>query len=159
MSAARDAAGGEVQHDPGAAARNAADLQPAVMQLQHRLGQRQAAVEGGRAQFKVHCVQCHGSGAAGGNGYPNLNDDDWLWGGDLKTIEYTITQGIRNPNHDETRMSQMPAFGRDAILTADQIGDLASYVRVISHQEPVSRASQRGALLFAANCAVCHGPD
>ena len=119
----------------------------------------QAAVEGGRAQFKVHCVQCHGSGAAGGNGYPNLNDDDWLWGGDLKTIEYTITQGIRNPNHDETRMSQMPAFGRDAILTADQIGDLASYVRVISHQEPVSRASQRGALLFAANCAVCHGPD
>ncbi len=119
----------------------------------------QAAIEGGRAQFKVHCVQCHGSGAAGDKGYPNLNDDDWLWGGDLKTIEYTITHGIRNPDHDQTRQSQMPAFGRDGILTTDQIGDLASYVRTISHQEPAGRASARGAALFAANCAVCHGPE
>ena len=36
-------------------------------------------------------MQCHGSGAAGSVGYPNLNDDDWLWGGDLKSIEYTLT--------------------------------------------------------------------
>jgi len=119
----------------------------------------QAAVEGGRAQFKVHCVQCHGSGAAGSKGYPNLNDDDWLWGGDLKAIEYSIEHGIRNPDHDETRVSQMPAFGRDDILTPAQIGDIASYVRTVSHQQSASRASTRGGALFAANCAICHGSD
>ena len=52
-----------------------------------------AAIEGGRAAFKVHCVQCHGSGAAGSKGYPNLNDDDWLWGGDLAAIQTTLPSG------------------------------------------------------------------
>jgi cytochrome c oxidase cbb3-type subunit 3 len=119
----------------------------------------QAAVEGGRAAFKVHCVQCHGSGAAGAKGYPNLNDDDWLWGGDLATIEKTITDGVRNPNHDATRVSMMPAFGRDQLLTGAQVNDVVAHVRVISRQDKGSAASQRGAKLFADNCAVCHGPD
>ncbi|MBB5686673.1 cytochrome-c oxidase, cbb3-type subunit III [Sphingobium boeckii] len=118
----------------------------------------QAAVEGGRAAFKVHCVQCHGSGAAGSKGYPNLNDDDWLWGGDLKTLEYTIEHGIRNPDHDQTRMSQMPAFGRDAILDGKQIADLTAHVRAISRQDKAGAASARGGQLFTDNCAVCHGP-
>jgi cytochrome c oxidase cbb3-type subunit 3 len=118
----------------------------------------QAAIEGGRAAFRVHCVQCHGSGAAGSTGYPNLNDDDWLWGGDLASIEYTITNGVRNPDVDTTRVSQMPAFGRDGILDAGQVQDAVSYVRVLSRQEPQSASSQRGAVLFEANCAVCHGP-
>lgn len=119
----------------------------------------QAAVEGGRAAFKVHCVQCHGSGAAGAKGYPNLNDDDWLWGGDLATIEQTITHGVRNPDHAETRVSIMPAFGRDQLLTAAQVNDVVAHVRVISRQDKPSPASQRGAQIFADNCAVCHGPD
>lgn len=119
----------------------------------------QQAVEGGRAAFKVHCVQCHGSGAAGSPGYPNLNDDDWLWGGDLKTIEYTISNGIRNPDHAETRMSQMPAFGKDGILQPGQIDDVVAFVRTISGQEKASVAANRGKALFQANCAVCHGPD
>ena len=119
----------------------------------------QAAVEGGRAAYKVHCVQCHGSGAAGSKGYPNLNDDEWIWGGDIETIEYTIMHGIRNPDHDETRMSQMPAFGRDDMLTPAQIEDVAAYVRTVSRQQPASRSSARGAELFTANCAVCHGDD
>jgi len=117
----------------------------------------QAAVEGGRAAFKVHCVQCHGSGAAGFKGYPNLNDDDWLWGGDLQTIEYTIEHGIRNPDHEKTRFSQMPAFGRDGILKPAEIGDLTAFVRTISRQQPADAAAQRGAALYANNCAVCHG--
>ncbi|EPR11016.1 hypothetical protein M527_04695 [Sphingobium indicum IP26] len=117
----------------------------------------QAAVEGGRAAFKVHCVQCHGSGAAGSKGYPNLNDDDWLWGGDIKQIHTTLVHGIRQPGRAETRMSQMPAFGRDGILTSEQVEDVVSHVRVISRQEKPSAASQRGAKLFADNCAVCHG--
>mgnify|MGYP002723421901 CR=1 FL=1 len=119
----------------------------------------QAAVEGGRAAFKVHCVQCHGSGAAGSKGYPNLNDDDWLWGGDIKQIHTTLVHGIRQPGHDGTRMSQMPAFGRDGILTPPQIEDLVSFVRVVSRQEKPSASAQRGGKLFADNCAVCHGSN
>lgn len=118
----------------------------------------QAAVEGGRAAFKVHCVQCHGSGAAGSKGYPNLNDDDWLWGGDLAAIEQTIVDGIRNPEHAATRLSIMPAFGRDQLLQAAQIDDVVAHVRAISHQQKGDAASRRGAALFADNCAVCHGP-
>jgi cytochrome c oxidase cbb3-type subunit III len=118
----------------------------------------QAAIQGGAAAFKTHCVQCHGSGAAGSPGYPNLNDDDWLWGGDLKAIEQTITHGIRNPDVAETHSSLMPAFGRDGILAPPQVQDIVSHVRVISGQEKASTASGRGAALFEANCAVCHGP-
>ena len=118
----------------------------------------QAAVEGGRAAFKVHCVQCHGSGAAGSKGYPNLNDDDWLWGGDLATIEKTIIDGIRNPDHAETRLSIMPAFGRDQLLTVAQVDDVVAHVRTISRQQGADVATRRGALVFAENCAVCHGP-
>ena len=119
----------------------------------------QQAIAGGRAAFRVNCVQCHGSGAAGSVGYPNLNDDDWLWGGDIATIHTTLVNGVRQPNNDLTRMSIMPAFGRDAILQPGEISDVADYVRTVSHQQPVTGASQRGAVVFAANCAVCHGPD
>jgi cytochrome c oxidase cbb3-type subunit 3 len=116
------------------------------------------AVAGGRAAFRVNCVQCHGAGAAGVVGlYPNLNDDDWLWGGNLREIEQTIAHGIRQPGDDQTRTSQMPSFGRDGILTAAQIEDVTSHVRTLSRLEKASASSARGAELFAANCAVCHG--
>jgi cytochrome c oxidase cbb3-type subunit 3 len=118
----------------------------------------QAAVQGGAAAFRVHCVQCHGAGGAGVKKlYPSLTDDDWLWGGDLASIEYTIAHGIRKPDHKVTRTSQMPAFGRDGILDAAQIADVVSHVRVISKQDKPSAASARGNALFQANCAVCHG--
>lgn len=117
----------------------------------------QAAVEGGRAAFRVNCVQCHGSGAAGGTGYPNLNDDDWLWGGDIKSIAFTITHGARSADDDESRQSQMPAFGE--ILKPAEIDSLVAHVRAISGQQPASAASAAGAQLFADNCAACHGAD
>jgi len=117
-----------------------------------------AAIEGGRAQFRIHCIQCHGTGAAGIQGlYPNLNDDDWLWGGDLKAIQYTLINGIRNPDVPTTRTSQMPSFGRDGILQPAQIDDVVSFVRTISGQDAANASSARGAALFAANCVVCHG--
>jgi cytochrome c oxidase cbb3-type subunit 3 len=119
----------------------------------------QAAVDGGRAAFRMHCVQCHGSGAEGSPGYPNLNDDDWLWGGDMAAIETTIRHGIRNPEHERTRTSAMPAFGRDGILQPAQIEDLVAHVRTISGQQRGSGSARRGAELFAENCAACHGPD
>ena len=113
----------------------------------------QAAIAGGRAAFKVNCVQCHGSGAAGFEGYPNLNDDDWLWGGDLKAIEFTLSKGIRQPGGDETRQSLMPAFGD--ILSREQIEQVSGHVLSLSGK---ARANAAGAQLFADNCSVCHGP-
>lgn len=118
-----------------------------------------AAQEGGRSAFKVYCTQCHGAGAAGGKGYPNLNDDDWLWGGDLATIQKTLEHGVRQPGDDKTRMSQMPAFGRDGILKPEEVQDAVSFVRFVSHQEAASVSARRGATIFANNCAVCHGAN
>ncbi|MCX7282490.1 MAG: cytochrome-c oxidase, cbb3-type subunit III [Novosphingobium sp.] len=120
---------------------------------------RRAAIDGGRAAFKVNCIQCHGNGAAGSAGYPNLNDDDWLWGGDVATIHQTLVDGVRQPGDDATRMSQMPAFGRDGILTASQVQDVVSHVRVLAKAEQGSASAQRGTQLFADNCAVCHGAN
>lgn len=116
------------------------------------------AVEGGRSAFKVYCVQCHGSGATGAKGYPNLNDDDWLWGGDLASIETTLRHGIRAPDDSATRTSMMPAFGRDGLLQAAQIGDVVEHVRQLSRQEFDAAKAKRGATVFAENCAACHGP-
>lgn len=115
------------------------------------------AVQGGAAAFKVNCVQCHGSGAAGSKGYPNLNDDDWLWGGDLKSIHQSIDHGIRQPGDSQTRISQMPAFGGG--LPESEVKDLVSHVRFLSGSERASASSQRGAASFATNCSVCHGVD
>jgi cytochrome c oxidase cbb3-type subunit 3 len=119
-----------------------------------------AAIAGGKAAFRVNCVQCHGSEAGGLVGhYPNLNDDDWLWGGNIKEIEQTITNGIRYPGNAATRTSLMPSFGRDGLLTPAQISDMVSYVRTLSGKEQPSAASARAAPLFANNCASCHGLD
>lgn len=118
------------------------------------------AKAGGKAAFRVNCVQCHGSEAAGGAGYPNLNDDDWLWGGNLDEIHQTLLHGIRQPGDTQTRQVQnMPRFGRDGLLTAAQIGDVASHVRALAGKDPAGPAAARGAEIFASNCAACHGPD
>ena len=130
-----------------------------VEQLEGNPQLLQAAIEGGRAAFRQNCTQCHGSGAAGSNGYPNLNDDDWLWGGDIQAIRYTIEHGARNPSHDQTRMSQMPAFGRDGLLQPNEIDDLTAYVRTVSRQRAVDASAKRGAALFQTNCSACHGTN
>ncbi|WP_194744127.1 cytochrome-c oxidase, cbb3-type subunit III [Thermaurantiacus tibetensis] len=117
------------------------------------------AVAGGASAFKVHCVQCHGSGGAGGPGYPNLNDDDWLWGGDIESLYQTIAHGIRAPGYDETRISQMPAFGRDGLLDKAQVAQVVEHVRALSGQEHDARKAAAGAAIFAEQCASCHGPE
>ncbi|MGL6043330.1 MAG: cytochrome-c oxidase, cbb3-type subunit III [Sandaracinobacteroides sp.] len=117
----------------------------------------QAAVEGGRSAFKVHCIQCHGTGAAGSKGYPNLNDDDWIWGGSMAEIHATLVNGIRYHANENSRQSMMPAFGRDGLLTPAQIADTVEHVRALSRQEHDSTMAGRGALIFAQQCASCHG--
>jgi cytochrome c oxidase cbb3-type subunit 3 len=115
------------------------------------------AVAGGRSAFLVNCVQCHGSGAAGSRGYPNLNDDDWLWGGTLADIQTTITHGIRYTGDPDTRTSEMPAFGADGILTHEQIAQAAEYVLSLSGADHDATLAEQGKQVFADNCAACHG--
>jgi cytochrome c oxidase cbb3-type subunit 3 len=119
----------------------------------------QFAIAGGKAAFKVNCVQCHGTGAAGSAGYPNLNDDDWIWGGTVDDIYVTLQHGIRHPGNDDTRISDMPAYGADEILNRDEIADVAWHIRKISNQEFDAAGAERGASVYADNCAACHGDN
>lgn len=116
------------------------------------------AVGAGRSAFAVNCSPCHGSGAAGAKGYPNLNDDDWLWGGTLAEIEKTIRYGIRS-GHAEARVNDMPAFVQSGLLTQAQANDAASYVLSLSAPAEDSASAARGREIFAQNCVACHGDN
>ena len=115
------------------------------------------AVAGGRAAFADNCAPCHGAGGAGGPGFPNLLDDDWLWGGTVDSIRTTLVHGVRWPQDDDTRLSAMPRFGVDELLTPAQINDTAEYVLSLSGTATDPAAAQRGQEIFAENCAACHG--
>lgn len=114
------------------------------------------AIAGGRVMFAENCAACHGAGGAGAKGFPNLADDDWLWGGDLANVHQTIAYGVRNANA-ESRNSAMPRFGADGVLTREQISDVADYVLSLSGGAVSADAVKRGATLFSENCAACHG--
>jgi cytochrome c oxidase cbb3-type subunit 3 len=113
----------------------------------------------GKAAFGDNCAPCHGVGATGAKGYPNLNDDDWLWGGTLPAIYQTIEYGIRS-GHAESRENQMPAFGKDGTLKRDEIVQVANYVRSLAGlpvRQGVDLAA--GKKIYADNCTVCHGDE
>jgi cytochrome c oxidase cbb3-type subunit 3 len=121
----------------------------------------QFANSAGAAVFRTNCSQCHGSGAAGvqATGYPNLLDDDWLWGGAMEDIHATITHGIRNTTDDDARYSMMPAFGVDGLLEAPQIDAVVQHVLAISGQDHDAALAAEGVTVFAENCAACHMDD
>jgi cytochrome c oxidase cbb3-type subunit 3 len=111
----------------------------------------------GKAAFGDNCAPCHGAGGAGAKGYPNLNDDDWLWGGSLAQIDHTIRYGARSTS-DEGHSGSMPAFGRDGMLMREEISQVADYVRSLSGLPTVKGADlAAGAKVYADNCAACHG--
>ena len=112
------------------------------------------AKAGGAAVYRTYCSQCHGAGAAGAKGYPNLIDDDWLWGGAPDEIAYTLRHGIRWEEDGDTRYSEMPAFGKDGILESSQIEQVADHILSLSGKAETSDA---GAGIYADNCAACHG--
>jgi cytochrome c oxidase cbb3-type subunit 3 len=118
---------------------------------------REFAVAAGSAAYKVNCVQCHASGAQGSHGFPNLNDDDWLWGGTAEQIQQTITHGIRFASASDTRLSEMPAFGE--IITGDQITQVSAYVASLSGQVQNASLVEPGAQVFAENCVACHADN
>lgn len=111
------------------------------------------ALNGGRAAFKENCAACHGTGAQGAKGFPNLNDDDWLWGGKIENIYQTIRFGIRSA-HDKTRSNQMPAFGLDKVLKKDEVEAVAEYVLSLPSKASHNAAGEK---IFAQNCVACHG--
>lgn len=118
----------------------------------------QFAQVGGAAIFAENCAACHGRGAQGATGYPNLNDDDWLWGGTLDQIQQTIAYGIRSGNA-QAHESAMPRFGLDGVLDATKINEAQAYVRSLSGLEADGAAVEAGKAVFAENCAACHGED
>ena len=114
------------------------------------------AISAGGAVFRTFCIQCHGSGAAGSAGYPNLRDDDWIWGGDIETIYTTISHGIRADEDDDTRLSEMPVFGDD-YLSHEEIAQSAQFVLSLSGRATDETLVEEGAVVFEDNCAACHG--
>ena len=116
------------------------------------------AIAAGRSAFGDNCATCHGSGGGGAVGYPNLNDDIWLWGGTFDDIRYTLHVGIRS-DHPDTRFSQMPAFGRDELLSQAEIRDVTQYVLQLSGQSFDAAAADRGAATFQNQCVSCHMED
>ncbi len=116
----------------------------------------------GKAAFLNNCAGCHGSGAAGGPGFANLNDDNWLWGGTLDEINQTIFYGVRNGS-DQARgggsTAGMPE--RASVLKPDQINDVAEYVLSLSKKSTDAAAAARGKAIFVGDggCTACHGDD
>jgi len=114
----------------------------------------------GRSAFGDNCATCHGVGGGGGLGYPNLRDDDWIWGGSYDAIRQTIVGGIRWDAHPDTRFSQMPAFGRDGLLTREEISAVTDYVMTLASLTVSADADlAQGREIFDAQCATCHGAD
>ena len=113
----------------------------------------------GRVTFRENCAACHGAGGAGAPGYPNLNDDDWLFGGKIDQIADTIRHGS-HADDDKGHLTKMPAFGRDGMLKRVEIDGVADYVRSLAGLKVDPRADlAAGKKVFAETCAQCHGPD
>ena len=115
------------------------------------------ATAGGKSLFKVNCAQCHGTGATGAAGYPNLNDDEWIWGGTIDQIYATISHGVRSTTDPETHFNLMPVFA-DGVLSREQIQSVAKYVASLSGIEG-GEATPEGQQVFAENCVACHGAN
>jgi cytochrome c oxidase cbb3-type subunit 3 len=103
----------------------------------------------GKTMFADNCAACHGSGGAGVVGlFPNLVDDDWLWGGSVKEVQHTIQEG---------RRGFMPSFRKT--FTEEQMGDVVEYVLSLSGHEVDAEKAKRGGVLFngeTGGCYYCH---
>ena len=106
------------------------------------------AIAIGERLFANHCSTCHGSDAQGAVGFPNLTDNDWLYGGDPKTLVQTITYG---------RHGVMPPWG--AALGDEGVKQVAAYVREFSEKGQDKALVAQGQKKFAMFCVACHGAD
>jgi len=116
----------------------------------------------GHQLFGDNCAACHGADGRGRANYPDLTDEDWIWGGGPEKIAETMRIGV-NSTHQNSRVAQMPAFGRDSILDRTQVANVATYVQSLSNPA-VSTAQnieqmKAGREIFLTTCAACHGED
>ncbi len=102
----------------------------------------------GEKLFSTYCTVCHGSDARGVRGFPNLRDNDWLYGGSPETIEQTILNG---------RSGAMPPWGD--VLGEEGVFNVAEYVGSLSGREVDNVVASHGKEIFMKNCAICHGQD
>ncbi len=102
----------------------------------------------GRRLFANHCAMCHGSDARGARGFPNLTDNDWLYGNSFATVMQTIENG---------RSGAMPAIG--AGFKQNEVAELVVYVQSLSGQQADTDMAASGKARFTLFCAACHGPD
>ncbi len=102
----------------------------------------------GQKLFLNNCAQCHASDGGGSRGFPNLTDKDWLYGGEPKQIEASITDG---------RNGVMPPWGPS--LGEDKVKDVTHYVLSLSNSPSDSIRAARGEAIFKSTCVACHGAD
>lgn len=115
------------------------------------------ALAAGRIAFAENCQGCHGAGGEGRPGFPALAGDAWIWGGSLEAIQQTVTYGIRNA-HPESRVSAMPRYGLDGLLKPDEIDQVTDYVMALYRPTaPALPGVAKGEVVYAENCASCHG--
>jgi len=113
-----------------------------------------------RPAFGENCAPCHGAGGGGAKGYPNLNDNDWIWGGKLDDIADTIRHGVRSGDSKSRLGPPMPDFGRDGRLKRAEIETVADYVRSAAGLATDPKADlAAGKAIFMQNCTVCHGEN
>jgi len=115
-----------------------------------QLAKNEEAMQIGKRLFANNCAVCHGSSARGGIGFPNLTDNDWLYGGEPQTIKQTILNG---------RNGQMPAKGLNPAMSNEDIENLIQYLLSFSKRNDSAEAAEKGKAMFATACAACHGPD
>jgi cytochrome c oxidase cbb3-type subunit 3 len=106
------------------------------------------ALEIGRRLFANNCAMCHGSDGRGARGFPNLANDDWLWGGSYDAVMASITKG---------RVGAMPPLG--AALGEDGTREVVAYVQQLSGQKADTEMAAAGQARFQMVCVACHGTD
>ena len=139
------------------AASSQALLGASLREIETDRGLQQFALAMGESLFGDNCATCHGAGGRGAKGYPVLADDDWLWDGTLEGIEYTLRHGIRHLPDDDTRFSEMPAYGRQGFLTGEQVDEVTEYVLTLSNRAEDEELAARGAATYTSQCVACHG--
>jgi len=110
----------------------------------------------GKRMFLTYCVQCHGSDARGFKGYPNLADNDWLFGGTPDAIKTSIAMG-RRQKAPMPAAQAMPPW--EPILGAEGVDQITEYVLELSGRKADADMAAKGKELYMVNCAACHMPD
>ncbi|MDZ7840767.1 MAG: cytochrome-c oxidase, cbb3-type subunit III [Gammaproteobacteria bacterium] len=112
------------------------------------LARNDDAMRAAERLYANYCAQCHGSDARGAPGYPNLRDDNWLWGGEPEQIRETIANG---------RTGVMP--GWEDALGEEGLFNVTEYVLSLSGRQHDSAVAEKGKARYEQLCVACHGPD